>query len=339
MGQPGKEAIHKLESCGLQFARITPGEYSVGLDANTEAKLLAQPPQFDWYEPLVTPSQHITVGEFWIATDVLRLSHWQNMLDHPGLPDLADLLPADHLEEIAARRTASTTITVEPTAGESQATWNEAEPKDIPMQPNLDPAIAVGAQTALKIAGALGASIPRWYEWEIATRGAEGQLYPWGDEMDVNLLSIEHQDYSVDEESTMGYYCYNQDVYFVHSFGPYIGRPSPFELIGLAQAGQEWNRCDATAPLGEETLILRSLSDLGCMSMMIPGLRPNTWGGTGSWSRTRRHLAFSGPVLPCYAPADIGLDQARQSLFPEAAFRLVFAPSRFAQKQVDVSPR
>jgi hypothetical protein len=47
---------------------------------------------------------------------------------------------------------------------------------------------------------------------------------------------------------------------------------------------------------------------------MIPGIRPNTWGGGNDWYETKKHLAFSGPVLPCYAPAIIGIRESDEAI-------------------------
>lgn len=121
----------------------------------------------------------------------------------------------------------------------------------------------------------------------------------------------------MDDESVMGYYRCDQDLYFVHSFGAYQGQSSPFGLVGLAWPGREWNVGDAAA-LQTDDPVLRSISDLGSMAMMIPGWRPNSWGIYG-WQQTRTHQTFSGPALPCYLPA-----AAAEKLYPKAAFRLVW---------------
>lgn len=302
-----------LESCGLASARIPAGEYDVGL-SDGDVPLLAKPPQVDWVSPLTTPSKRVDVDEFLITTDVLRLSHWQQIVAHPDLSHVADLVPDEHLQRIEARRTAETTVLVEPSAGEVQSKGSGARHRRIPRQPDPDPILTLDAKTAAKVASALRASLPRWHEWEIATRGPEGWLYPWGNEIDFEKLSIEIQDYSVDEESVMGYYCYDQYVYFVHSFGDYAEAPSPFGLVGLARAGREWNLRHAGEPEAPGRHILRSVSDLGGMAFMIPGIRPHTWGGGNDWYKTKKHLAFSGPVLPCYAPVTVGIRESDEAI-------------------------
>jgi hypothetical protein len=270
------------------------------------------------------------VEEFFISTDLLHLEHGLALLAHPQLPGLADLLSIDHLIEIERRKTTETTVTIEPPASEVQRAGSQAQAKQLPQQPVFDPVLTLEAAAAAQVAAALGASLPRWYEWEIATRGPQGWLYPWGNEIDVNQLLLEYQDYSVDEESVMGYYSYDQELYFIHSFGPYAGIPSPFGLVELAWPGREWNCCEQDEPLADTPYILRSIADLGAMASMIPGIRPGTWGPEG-WYRTKRPLAFSGPILPCYAAETVGRRRdeqgnlAGEALFPEAGFRLAFS--------------
>jgi hypothetical protein len=124
----------------------------------------------------------------------------------------------------------------------------------------------------------------------------------------------------MEDSGTMGYYRYDQELYFIHSYGPYLNQSSPFGLIGLARPGQEWNQTHQGLP-EEGEYILRSLSDLGGMTMMIPGFRPNSW-PFGGWINSKRQFAFSGPTLPCYAPTKIGL-KYNKTLFETAAFRLL----------------
>lgn len=306
-------ADESLESCGLTFARIPAGEYEVGLSAN-DVPLLAKPPQVDWVPTLATPGRRVAVDEFCITKDVLRLSHWQQIAAHPNFGRIADLVPDEHLQRTEARRTTETTVVAESSAGDLQSKGSGARHRRIPRQPDPDPVLTLGARVASKVASALGASLPRWHEWEIATRGPEGRLYPWGDEIDLEKLSLEIQDYSVDEESVMGYYCYDQFVYFIHSFGVYADASSPFGLVGLARAGREWNLRHKGTPDAAGRYILRSISDLGAMAFMIPGIRPNTWGGGNDWYKTKKHLAFSGPVLPCYAPATVGIRERGEAI-------------------------
>jgi hypothetical protein len=292
---------------------------------------LAKPPQQTGYVPLVTtPGKRVTVEAFLISKVLLRLEQWLALISQPSLSHLADLVSIDHLIEIESCKTTETSVTIGPPASEVQWAGAKAEARQIPQQPVPNPVLTLEARLAAQVAAALGATLPAWYEWEIAVRGPQGRLYLRGNEIDLYLLSLEYQDYSIDEESVMGYYNYDQEVYFIHSFGPYLDAPSPFGLTGLAWPGREWNRCDQNEPWAETPYILRSMADLGAMASMIPGIRPGTWGAEG-WHQTKRHLAFSGPVLPCYAAETVGMRRDEQgnlvgeALYSEAGFRLVFS--------------
>jgi hypothetical protein len=153
------------------------------------------------------------------------------------------------------------------------------------------------------IAASLGGRLPTRQQWEVAARGAEGLLYPWGNTADREKLTLERVTYSVDESSTMGYYDYSEEVYFIEDFGPYAEAVSPFGLRHLVRAGREWNAQG----------VQRSLSDLGGMAIMIPGNRPRTWDSEGLQARGTD--AFSGPSLVHYTA---------EPFHEEAGFRVVF---------------
>ncbi len=320
-----KQAISILETCGLAFALVPAGEYSVGYEGED---YFAKPPQYCFVDVTVTPAKRMQVDEFLISKEPLRLSHWTRITAHPEFASLAGLISPAQLEAVARRQVTEPEIEVQPSAGDYQRD-SDVQPKRIPQQTELDPVLTLNPADAARVAQGLGASLPRWYEWEAATRGRQSWLYPWGMEMDLSKLSLEYQDYSVDTESVMGYYAYDEDVVFEHSFGKYVDCPSPHGLTGLARPGREWNTCHEGEPAAADDFILRSISDLGGMAHMIPGIRPSprTWGAEG-WHKTKRHLAFSGPILACYASSNLGLGRlvhARdEPLYPGAGFRLVF---------------
>jgi formylglycine-generating enzyme required for sulfatase activity len=311
-------ALQVLETCGVAFAHIPAGEYEVGHEGEG---LLVRPPQIAFVSPTATQLSKVSAGAFWISKEPLRLSQWRKIVSHPDCSSLDGLVPSAHLKEIAVRRVTDPEITVAPSASEQQSD-PDAQPRRIAQQVELDPVLTLDEARAAGVAEALGASLPRWYEWEIATRGPRGWRYPWGDEMSLSELSLEVKDYSVDEESVMGYYSYDQDVVFIRSFGSYADQASPYGLTGLARPGREWNLCHDGQPTAEERYVLRSISDLGGMAYMVPGIRPRTWGGR-EWPKTYVDIAFSGPILACYAPPAVGVTWDGP-LYREAGFRLVY---------------
>ncbi len=317
----------RLERCGLSFSHIPAGAYAVGAEHSRD--LLALPAyEHEYAFPSVTPPTTVAVTDLYISTQVVRLSHWQKLCEEFEELNLAQYLTAEQLQEIENGRVSDPQVLVYPSFGEQQFHNNLAsstgplEPRLISQQLELDPAVTVEKEVAAQITAALGVALPQWHEWEIAARGQEQYLYPWGNELDVKQLALDKQDYSVDTESVMGYYSYDQDVVFVYDFGEYARHLSPFGLADLARIGREWNTADAQGILTTDPFLLRSLSDLGTMATMVPGIRYNTW-RQRNWDYLR---AFSGPALPCYALSTVGENPAYgydTLLYHTAAWRLV----------------
>ena len=319
------DLISKLEAYGIAFCHIPSGEYKVGAEPELKLQVL----NTSWHDdplPSVTPKQKVKTDGFYISKQLLRLSHWQNLCANDE--GLQSLLSDEQLDDIKASIVNEDTTWVRPKASDRQINENTI-PRPAPLeswavtqQLNLDPPIAVDKVSASQIAAVLNADLPRWYEWEIAARGKEGLLYPWGNEYTPGSLALEHQDYSMEDEGVMGFYRYDQEVIFIHDFKEYAQKESPFGLMDLARIGREWNRVDDIYPLPDDSFILRSLSDLGTMAVMVPGIRYNSW-RNNPWIYKR---AFSKPPLPCYALSTVGenpkLGYGHQ-LYPEAAFRLV----------------
>lgn len=301
-----------LEACGIEMVTIPSGRYTVGCKAMPP---LLQPAGVDFLPPQATPAQVVETADFLISAEPLRLEQWHQLTTHPALTGLKNLITADLLAKTTSRITLSDTLEFPPVPSTHSSYITPARQIRQDVEPN--PPLVVDLKTAVAIATALHADLPRWYEWEIATRGPEGWLYPWGNETTRAELTFEYQSYSVDTESDMGYYNADQVVAFVRSFGRYAQTVSPFGLRKLAFAGREWNLCHAGLPFAQETAVLRSLADVGNMAMMIPGIRPMTWAGH-DWCHTQQHLAFSGPSLVHATP-----ETAVQSVYPEASLRLV----------------
>lgn len=148
-----------------------------------------------------------------------------------------------------------------------------------------------------------GAALPRWYEWEIAVRGPEPFLYPWGNELDLAKLTLRALSYYSELGITR--------ATAIDSFGDYARAESPFGLRQLAHLGQEWNE-----GFGKHGQIIRSLCDVGAMRYMMPGIRP----GTVETTESRGAQPFSGPTAACY-----GVEQpdGYRHIIQSAYFRLV----------------
>jgi len=304
------ELARKFSNYGIAFSYIPEGNYGVGYGGELS---FAQPTKYGYFPPTATPLMKAKVGDFLISQQPLRLEHWRKLVASADLSISDELISSEQLIHTINRKITRNEIKIYPSSGDRQSSPS-LKPTFISQQTELNPVLELEPETAIEVAKALGVSLPYWHEWEIATRGPYGQLYPWGNEIDLDALSLERQDYSTDTESVMGYYRYDKEIYFVHSFGDYANKPSPFGLLGLARAGREWNLCHKRQPLNED-VILRSISDLGSMAYMIPGVSKGHRSGN---YKEKMHLTFSGPPLPCYAPRNVG-----DTLYNEAGFRLV----------------
>ena len=185
-----KENLLLLEDCGLGFVEVEPAEYEVGSSVDLGVSLLANPPQIFWSnEPRATPSRTVRLVEpLYISRDVLRLDDWLRLVSHPDLLGLEELVPERKLQALEAQRCGDETVKVHPTPSAQQKAGRRLELEEIARQPEPNPALALDPWTADRVTSAVGGTLPRWYEWEIAARGRQGRLYPWGDEIDLREI-------------------------------------------------------------------------------------------------------------------------------------------------------
>ncbi len=311
-----------LATAGITMEAVPPGGYSLGGSADDQSTAIAAP-VISAPVPRVTPRGEWTCPGSRISRSPVTLGQWLRLAQDPQLSRrLEGLLSAEDLARSEARRVTEPEVLIPPTHGSLQASSVRPPHRAFIQQLEPDPPLVVSLQTARAVAAALGMELPSWQVWEAAARGADGRAYPWGDRLDRADLVIEHQNYSIDEESTMGYYFYDQDVYFVRSFGPHVRCVSPCGLTGLAHPGWEWNRSAPGELRCGEDHLLRSISDLGTMAYMVPGLRPGTM-AEDDWRRYA-HRAFSGPTLACYSTPALLMQSAGGvgELFSFASFRL-----------------
>ncbi|MCP4148124.1 MAG: hypothetical protein GY757_10285, partial [bacterium] len=121
-----------------------------------------------------------------------------------------------------------------------------AVPKDRIGEKN--PALTLPIDLCIRFAEILATSLPLLDQWEAASRGPKGLLYPWGNTFDIDIIRLENiQTYSrwEDDESIMGLWResreWNDDLYRIKSFGEYAKVVSPMGLKNLARFGMEWN--------------------------------------------------------------------------------------------------
>jgi hypothetical protein len=177
---------------------------------------------------------------------------------------------------------------------------------------SADAAAIVSYTDATVLAKARGASVPTWWQWEIAIRGPEPFTYPWGNELVLSKLTLRSEWYA-SASQTM-----DQELVLIDGFGDYAKASSPFGLVDVAWIGVEWNVCDGESSdvMPSAGPIVRSACDTGAMAYMVPGARPKTYGDLRKVTN-----AFSGPIAACYAHEPIR--EYGRYLYPRAAFRLV----------------
>ncbi len=265
----------------LNFLRVPAGEYHVGYE---KGQLFAAPAKHSFIKTRTTPVKKVSIKSFKITREPIKINDLINCRN--VLENFNNIIK----------------------------NVDELNPGGFAM---------VDAQTADKICNSLGGILPRWYEWEAAMRGKQEYLYPWGNEFDVNAnqVFISTEKYSIDEESTMGYYNQSESVSFINYFGEYETKNSILGLSSLAAPGmREWNANFENEFLDVDKYLLRSICDLGHMTLEIPGIRPGTWSGGNNYPVYR---AFSGPNLTQYQPDDVGFEIIGKKLFSKACFRIL----------------
>ncbi len=306
---PKNSVLENIEQVsGLTFVNIPSGIYTVGAD-DTQAKLVLVPEAREEHFP---PTQ-VELSSFFISTDVVRLSHWKRLktskfakaLKGEISPEEIDLHNYNLVRDIKY--------------GYDYSLQKFAKDRD-----EADPALTLTFSKSVQFAQILGTTLPNWAQWEVATRGAQAYLFPWGNEFDLNKVKLSQLHYRYtweDPESVMGF---RETEYIsetkcrIDSFGEYESALSPFGLKGLARWGMEWNTTDQPLPNPEKyasitSHLLRSICDLG-FSKTIVALSEQE--SENQQLRASNHRSFSGTSLPLFVDPKSG-DKI-------AAFRLAY---------------
>ncbi|MGB0384581.1 MAG: SUMF1/EgtB/PvdO family nonheme iron enzyme [Ardenticatenaceae bacterium] len=310
-----EKTIRQLEKAsGLSFVRVPAGRYRVG-EAKKASKF-AYPVSRKWRgkSPICIMRQtEVKVPSFYISTDVVRVSHWERLLQSKFGKKLEGAVPKAAIDWHGYNFVKDVT---------SSGLKYKQFAKD---QEEEDPALTLPYEMSLRLAKVLGGSLPEWVQWEVATRGAEAYLYPWGNEFDTD--QIKRSAYARQDSL----FAYSGQLYRVDSFERYGEALSPFGLRGVARWGMEWNRTprplktlslDGTSGATIESHLLRSICDLGFNEVVIKGADFASMELAGS-----NHRAFSGPTLAMMLPAQDGNKVA--------GFRLVY----LAEHGADLPPR
>lgn len=319
IGKPA--ALELLEKAtGLTFVYVPAGTARVGITSERFKFVIDKSSFSDYYSSKYFPETQVSLPDFWIATDLFRLSHWQQLQQSCFALALQKAISPQEIDNYKYNWV-------------SDVKWGidfgfKVFAKD---KFEADPALKLTLEKSTIIAKILGMKLPNWAQWEVATRGREGYLFPWGNSFDLSQVQLSYLRYSYtweDPESTMGL---GRDTEYIsgsycriEGFGQYASTVSPFGLKGLMYWGAEWNTVDAADPnlekIGEKyTHILRSLLDCGC-SRSTANLSDRE--SENQMLRASDHRAFSGVPLAGFTTADF--------IGKLGAFRLVYNPENGA---------
>jgi WD40 repeat protein len=300
------EAIER--ATGLTFVYIPPQIYALGI-AKDRARLVLDKRPLSYYIPAI----QVQSSGFWIATDLFRLSHWQRLQQSALASALPNDISAQDIDNYKYNWV-------------RDVNWGI----DYGFKPFLkdkiedDPALTLTIEKSAALATSLGLQLPSWSEWEIATRGEKGYLFPWGNRFDLSQVKLSSFSYGYtweDPESTMGFReteWISGQYYRIDEWGEYRDMVSPFGLRGLLYWGMEWNlvsKSETPKSLKKYTHILRSLLDLG-QNRTTVNLSENE--AENNALRSSDHRAFSGIPLAGFASPDY--------CSKVAAFRFVYIP-------------
>jgi formylglycine-generating enzyme required for sulfatase activity len=156
---------------GKTMVRVPAGEFAMGTTVD-QARTLAD--QFDVpteYFNSESPSQKMTLPEFYIdQTTVTNEEYAKFLKANPSRP-------VPFADDILAR----------------SANWDQAN-RTYPAQRDLYPVVLVSWEDASAYCRWAGKRLPTEAEWEKAARGTDGRLWPWGNEWDTNKAnSVEQQ--------------------------------------------------------------------------------------------------------------------------------------------------
>lgn len=301
MNVPSKTAkLQSLEQAtGLTFVYIPAGTYQIGVSKDqAQVVLLNKKSRGDYFTEYF-PETQVNLSAFWIATDLLRLSHWRRLQESAFASDLQKVVSPQDTENYKYNWV-------------RDVRWGF----DYGFNPVLkdrietDSPLTLTFEQSTTLAQVIGVRLPSYAEWEVAARGTEHYLFPWGNTFDLSQVKLSNLHYGYtweDPESTMGFreteyisghYCR------IDHFGKYTNAVSPFGLKGLMHWGMEWNAVDLANQTIEKlqrnktTKILRSLLDCG-YSRSTANVSDSETENTAL--NRSNHRAFSGVPLAGFA--------------------------------------
>eukprot|EP01006_Ploeotia_vitrea_P009334 TRINITY_DN21915_c0_g1_i1.p1 TRINITY_DN21915_c0_g1~~TRINITY_DN21915_c0_g1_i1.p1 ORF type:complete len:871 (+),score=39.49 TRINITY_DN21915_c0_g1_i1:40-2652(+) len=330
---------------GIGFAYVPAGRYSLGIADNENVNMLAALDHIEnktqWellseqqkensvglssigLRPKIPdgstfmsyiPPRKVDLGGFFISVYPVRMTDWQNLMGRPEFQEKLSKIVTPTLAEGYKHNYCPQYL-----AGQM---FGFTKHKKNQMDDTDSPSMELPYWTAVEVATALGCRLPTWQEWEVAARGPEAFLYPWGNQLQMDAVELEkplpvwdltlrrvvvHDAYLDADANTR---TFTGRSIRVKNFGVYEYSQSPFGLRRLVRPGYEWNSAnfDLSYPAGPTTHLVRTLSDYHTQYILEGG------------DQTGNHRSFTGPVVPLFARP--------YGTVRNAAFRLVFSPAR-----------
>eukprot|EP00670_Eutreptiella_braarudii_P024851 CAMPEP_0174372510 /NCGR_PEP_ID=MMETSP0811_2-20130205/103913_1 /TAXON_ID=73025 ORGANISM="Eutreptiella gymnastica-like, Strain CCMP1594" /NCGR_SAMPLE_ID=MMETSP0811_2 /ASSEMBLY_ACC=CAM_ASM_000667 /LENGTH=627 /DNA_ID=CAMNT_0015520017 /DNA_START=57 /DNA_END=1936 /DNA_ORIENTATION=+ len=294
-----RDTLQTLEDLGIQCITVPRGTYTLGKPMGIAVEEVSYMGQNTSTAPYFCAQQEYTQGEdVLLCSDVVTLGMWDKLVQ--AYPHLEGIVTENDI------KLSRYNVIHGSLCGKREATVIEKDLEE------ADPALELPYKTCVKIAKALGATIPTWQQWEAAVRGPQAWLYPWGNDFDHVRMEIEVMIHgwsapnpNYGKANKMGLKDTAAEVHKTLALSRlcdwsiYAGAVSPLGLKGLCRFGKEWNSAnhDVRCYLPEdvvETQVLRSLCDLHSVN------------DAHSWDTPVReellasnHRSFSGPMGFC----------------------------------------
>ncbi|HEY9874745.1 MAG TPA: SUMF1/EgtB/PvdO family nonheme iron enzyme, partial [Candidatus Obscuribacterales bacterium] len=182
------------EFSGLEFVYIPSGTYTVGIPKAAAHLALDHASGLSFGD--YVPETKVTLEPFFISSKPVCLSHWHKLLHSPFSDALKNTITYDEID-----------LHYYNLLPNNKQGYGYGFKAFLKGRHEIDPPLTLSITKSFQFAKALGVSLPYWAQWEAASRGREGFLFPWGNTFDLTQVRLSYYRYSYvweDPESDMG---------------------------------------------------------------------------------------------------------------------------------------